>query len=228
MWKGSVLVLAVIGLIAGAAPAVVMNTETFDAGTGNWAGNDNVHQETPGAGGSAGYLYAQRAAPSTPILRAHGASSGGLFTWPLKDRYGEGGANDSLAISFDVKAVGDARSLDKPVTLYIVQEGEKGAWKHLLDPFTAEWTNRSTTVKFDWSDAEANAADWNYESWGDPAIPFATVMNAAPQIRITQEGVGVWGLQQIGIDNFTMTGVPEPATLAVLFAGGLLLARRRR
>ena len=210
----ALVTMMAVCVLAGIAPGLVV-TETFDDGDPNWAGFSNIQIKSGGVTGN--YLYADRAAPSTPIFRCHGASSGGRFTWSIDEDYGEGGAFDGLEISFFAKAVEDQRSDGAPIELYLYQAGELGAWRYVFDEpgYSLEWTKHSVTVGFAWTDTKAGEEGWEHFDWGGGSTSFEDTLIDCPQVRITQQNIpaGGWGLQQIGIDDFTMASANLGAVL---------------
>ena len=61
-------------------------------------------------------------------------------------------------------------------------------------------------------------------------IVNATAASVGENLFLSFEGNGGDGLsaQRIGIDNVTVSTIPEPATMALLGLGGLLSLKRRR
>jgi len=90
-------------------------------------------------------------------------------------------------------------------------------------------TGRYANVTMVWDFQQSKAYSWYDGALVDNGIPITniTALTGWTIYLSHDEGTGT-GPEVVWIDNFVITAVPEPATLALLGMGGLVLARRRR
>lgn len=142
-------------------PTPMTQTITFDRADHGWKATEQlVHQPTGGARG--GFITASRAGGLRPFAYLPAAATNTLAgNWPKK--FGGNGAN----IAFHVRAPqpGGHPGLE-------LFAGEIAQWSfRSLPVFRSEWTRVATTIRWDWNDAEAEAAGWtralNGFSWAE-------------------------------------------------------------
>ncbi len=131
-------------------PTPVMQTFTFDKSESGWRGTDKLaHHSTGGVSG--GYVTATRAGGLRPIaFLPHNATNGLAGDWPK--RFGGNGA--TIAFHTRCAEAGGAFQLE-------LFAGDVAAWSYAKFPrFATAWQRAVASVRWDWNDAEAEAAGW--------------------------------------------------------------------
>jgi hypothetical protein len=131
----------------------------FDSGANGWTALDKLEHIAAG-GASGGFVRASRE-KYQPYLLAETAASAGAFVGNWPEQFG----GDGLRIAFKQRAT--APHVCSSIEIFardIAQWSFDG-----LPAATSGWTEAATTIRFDWTDAEAKAAGWrpaiNAFSW---------------------------------------------------------------
>jgi hypothetical protein len=214
--------LALIAAFAVALPAAAATsgyTETWD-GAGNLAGwFPNTIDSTvvnPGAGGNTGGYLETRRSGSFPIGAATDlAAATGSFgsqVWTAKaDLIGLVGATSDVWLRFRF------------------QDSSHNGWRYRLTGLLDQsWQTFSVTFDSQWTDVQAQAHGWQTDfPSGFGSVGWAQTLSNVYTTEIRIEGSTNLAA---GIDNFSLTAVPEPSSDALAVAGlGLVgwMARRR-
>lgn len=212
------LALLAVAIVASSASAAVLLEANFDDGTSTGFYATGAAVVAPGEGGSGYYLQGNRA-NYYPTIYANAAGMGSQPT-DVPALLGE----TAFVVSVDAKAI--SLPTDSGYAWKI------GSWAGTYWQYThaatapTEWTSYSLTIDTTWTDAEAAAAGWvntsGSQSWTDSWSALDVMYMFA------NTGSTAAGTYQTGIDNFVITDVPEPATMSLLAAGGLLGLLKRR
>lgn len=172
------------------ASDAVLNRVSFDSGTQGWTGIDELSQRSE-RGLSGGCLTAVRTGGSGPILICGSDVLNGAYVGDLEKRYrGEG-----VEIRFAVRSSMSMRSLQLEVFGDAV-----GQWLYdkLAKP-SGDWSHRTIRFRYDWTDADAEAAGWRH---GPAAASWrATVLDVEKMVLVSAPAGEVGELE---IDEFSI------------------------
>ena len=217
----TVLAMAAVTIIALPATAATSGySETWDtAGNlGGWLGNttDSV-VGNPGVGGNGdGYLETARSGPfpiGAVTLLPAATGSFGSQVWNAKvDLIGLSGSTSDVWLRFRF------------------QDATFNGWRHrLTNELSRDWQSFGVTFDPTWTDAQALANGWETDlAGGVGSVSWAQTLGSVYTTEVRIDGTASL---KAGIDNFSLTAVPEPSSLALVLAGlGMagVMARRRR
>lgn len=223
MTRSTFAAFAAACLFAAALPAAAATsgyTETW-TGQGNLAGwgPNTIHSTVvnPGVGGNPdGYLETRR--------------SGAFEIGAMTDLAAATGDFGGMVWTANVDLIGLAGTTSDVWLRFRYQDASHNGWRYRLTGALANsWQTFSVTFDTTWSDLEAAANGWETDlpagtgspSWAENMTDVFTT-----EIRID----GTASLLA-GIDNFSITAVPEPSTYALMGLGLAMTgwaARRRR
>jgi hypothetical protein len=203
------------------AMAATNYTQTWDnAGDlAGWQGNtiDSV-VSNPGAGGNGGgYLETARS----------GAFSIGADT----DLPAVTGSFGSQVWTAKVDLIGLTGTTSDVWLRFRYQDSSFNGWRYrLTDTLTGSWQTQSVSFDPTWSDAEAQAHGWQTDlANGAGSVSWAQTLSDVYTTEIRIDGSSSL---KAGIDNFSLSAVPEPSGYALVLAGlgmaAALTAKRRR
>ncbi len=140
--------------------SIITEADSFDTDTAGWLAVDEIKHHRDG-GLRNGFVRLSRANNLKPFARLSLAQRKFAGDW-LKHFGGEG-----VTISFALRS--DSQSGKARVEIFA---GDTGAWIHEFSPTPGpEWQTWSTTLRWDWTDAAAEAAGWTRSqqgcSWSD-------------------------------------------------------------
>ena len=195
-------------------------TETWD-GAGNLAGwfPNTIHSTVvnPGAGGNdGGFLETRRSGDFAIGAATDLAAATGDFgsqVWKAQvDLIGLQGTTSAVSLRFRF------------------QDSSHNGWRHqLTDTLGNDWKTFDLTFDTTWTDAQAKANGWDTDlPGGFGSVSWAQTMSDVYTTEIRIDGTRTL---LAGVDNFSVTAVPEPTSYAMLLAGlGVAggMARRRR
>ncbi len=206
-------------LALAAAPSLAATSgysETWD-GQGNladWFGS-TIHSTVvnPGVGGNPdGHL----------LIRRGGAFAIGATT--DLDAVDGSYAGNSWTVKVDLAQIEGTVS---DVRLrYRYQDSTYNGWSFQLAAALGGWSTKSVTFNADWSDADAMLNGWSADAAGSTESFAQTMANTYhPEVRF--EGTRTL---LVGVDNFSITAVPEPGTYLLMALGlvGVAFSARRR
>lgn len=205
--------ILVVAVLANGASAVVVMSEDFesDPTPRGWIADGPAWHATGGVGDSGFYSGTRTTFYPWVGIAAGGAdltaTTGTLFDVTIDAKWISG---NSAGISWDILSSGTT-------------------WKYdfnIVPPTT--WTTYAATIDATMSDGDAVTAGWTRTTGSGS---FSGMWLAADWLLFTQVvGGGAGGSISIGVDNFEVDAVPEPATVGLVVSGlaGLALRRRRR
>lgn len=208
------------------ADAAAAGMETFDDDEAGWVQNTTaaIVSRVAVGGNPGGYLQAERdlEGPSFDIGAAVHAQEGTIFTGD----YAAAGIHEvTVDLVFMTGPPVAAISNFADAGVRFRYDGSHNGWLFpLTDEFPLNQWNTYSTGLFDptWSDNEALAAGWLQDGGMNKtfAETMAHVDIAEVRLRSPYDESSV-----AGIDNFTL--IPEPATVAMMVLGGLVMLRRK-
>ncbi len=175
-------------------PTPVTQSFTFDSSAAGWLGTDKLEQRATG-GVAGGHVTASRGGGLRPFAYMPATATNGLAgNWPVKF------AGDGVDITFHTRCpeAGGSYQLE-------LFAREVAPWTYArLPKFTTGWQRVTVTVRWDWNDAEAEAAGWVRGtaafSWRDTLSRLGRVVVAA--------GAG-GGSATFDLDEFTVTAFAD-------------------
>ena len=174
-------------------PTPVTLTFTFDQPGSEWRGADKLEQRATG-GVAGGHLTVSRGGGLRPFAYLpHNATNGLAGNWPAK--FGGTGAN----LSFHTRGAEAAGGFQ--VEFFA---RDLAPWTYArLPKFTTGWQRVTVPVRWDWNDAEAEAAGWVRGlaafSWRDTITHLGKVVVAA----------GAAGGASFDLDEFNVTAFAD-------------------
>lgn len=243
MMKKVLLVIALTGLIIGASAQadIVFSGQT-------WQTVDSVHRDFPDIhteytvlGPDSGKMRGVYGGGDTDcaMYTALTLNAGDIvsFDWYLSDVDGniEGGGGGTWYgdTTFQFKTVVNADSWDGIATARF--ESNSGSAHHWYSNGETWYDNGNYDLNTGLHvEYIMGATDYtlNISSLADPLVSSTTTLaylDGATVGDIQCFRAGIWDSEQdVTISNFTITPVPEPATLLLLGLGGLVLGRKRR
>ncbi len=189
------------------------NAETFsedwNSGAGGWyEGSGSAYAifwASTGGVDDSGCYQGTRNAGLVPCLWPYQPPATTNFTGDLETVYG----NSLISISYDVK---DFAGTATPGVWHTIYQGGNYWTKQLSETSPAEWTRVSTVIDTTWTDEEANANGWALLGGSGT---WAALMDNVQEHWLHHNGLGGPGSGDIhiGVDNLTMSSVPEPSTV---------------
>lgn len=218
--------LLAVASVARGAPVAI---ETWSSGTtAGWDSlGSNLFNDNPGSGGNpGGWLRGVRGA--NPIFQMNG--SAGLFNGNYGVKFGT-----SLTLGYDVYVEdGGISGIRLEMRNSAATTDWRYEWDLSADPQVRAdgWIPKSAPIDTTWSDAQAAANGWTRVAGsGSWASVLADVGQDSYLVTLTGGAPPPNGsTESIGLDNFAISVVPEPATfgLMALAAFSLLSVRFRR
>jgi hypothetical protein len=184
-------------LVPAEADDGVCHVCAFDRGAEGWSGIEQLSQHSQG-GLSGGFLAVARSGGSGPILVCGAEVSGGAFAGDLQRRYG----GDGVELRFAVRSSRKMRGLQLEIFGDAV-----GQWFYdqLAEP-GRDWSQRAILARYDWTDAEAEAAGWRP---GPTATSWRETMQAVEKLVIVSapgEEAGELQLDEFSVRSAVETG----------------------
>ena len=174
-------------------PTPVTQSYSFDQSEPGWRGADKLEHRAAG-GLAGGHLTVSRGGGLRPFaFLPHNATNGLAGDWPTKF------AGEGVNVTFYTRCAGPGGSFQ--LELFA---GDIAQWTYArLPKFTTAWQRVSVPVRWDWNDAEAEAAGWVRGlaafSWRDTLTHLGKVVVAA----------GPGGSAAFDLDEFTVTAFAD-------------------
>ncbi|RZL01999.1 MAG: PEP-CTERM sorting domain-containing protein [Rubrivivax sp.] len=212
------LVAACLTLPAVAATSGYRETWDTAGDLAGWVGNTiDSAASNPGAGGNdGGYLETARAGAfsigaDTELPAATGSFGTQIWTAQV-DLIGLTGTTSDVWLRFRF------------------QDSTFNGWRYrLTDQLTGTWQTHAVTFDPTWTDAQAQAHGWQTDfANGAGSVSWAQTLSDVYTTEVRIDGSPAL---KAGIDNFSLTAVPEPSSCALVLAGlgaAAALKRRRR
>lgn len=173
-------------------PTPLSQTFAFDKSASGWLGLDKLeHRATGGVAG--GYVTASRGSGLRPFAYLpHNATNGLAGDWPTKF------AGDGVNITFHTRSAEASGGF-----LLELFARDIAQWSYArLPKFTPAWQRVSVPVRWDWNDAEAEAAGWVRGlaafSWRDTLTHLGKVVVVAGP----GSGSGAFDLDEFAVTAF--------------------------
>ncbi|MGH6647859.1 PEP-CTERM sorting domain-containing protein [Aquabacterium sp.] len=218
LWRRAALALATTCLALPAMAATSGYSQTWDTAgdLAGWVGNtiDSV-VSNPGVGGhGGGYLETARSGAfsigaDTELPAATGSFGGQVWTAKV-DLIGLTGTTSDVWLRFRY------------------QDSTFNGWRYrLTDALTGDWQTHAVSFDASWSDLEAKAHGWQTDfADGSGSVGWAQTLSKVYTTEIRIDGTPAL---KAGIDNFSLSAVPEPSSCALVLAGlGVAAALKRR
>lgn len=176
--------------------SIITEADSFDENADGWIGIDAIAHHRDG-GLHGGFVRLTRANPHKPFAQLSLDQRRYAGDWPK--HFGGEGATISFALR------GDSRSGKARVEIFA---GDTGAWTNEFSPTPGpEWQTWSTTIRWDWNDAEAEAAGWTRTlqscSWSD-TLRHAGRIVVMPSVASQ--------VSSFDLDDFSVTTWPTGGT----------------
>ena len=201
--KKLLTICAVMGLVMLAAPAFgTTYVETFDTDNASWKYGYNENFST--------------------VLDATWVSTGGN-----PDGHISGASQNLWAVwTYVTTPYGDMTGLTMTIDTMITGEAGGNAQFYVgrggVFYIDGSWSISSDTT---WTTHQSELNSTNFTYWSGSGYTLAEVLEAPDDIGIWMSGGLGTGTGALKVDNFGT--IPEPATLGLLLASGLILLRRR-
>jgi len=226
--KSLVVVLAVLAVPAYAAPYQVGNSFAHDLG--GWSAINGSGWEYVAAGGpgGAGYALWTDKGSGRGTIVAPGSFLSGIHY----DVYNNG------ALSFDLKVFDFGTNIDKyqPIEVILFADGKPYSYTAATAAEVKSWNVKGQEM--DWTTLYI---PMTAEAWGVNPATWSSILDNLSGLHIRMEvavnmGTNPNGWDKVGIGGVLWTSIyemprsdaPEPATLAMLGTGALVLLRHRR
>ncbi|MDB6139401.1 MAG: hypothetical protein JWO94_2473 [Verrucomicrobiaceae bacterium] len=172
--------------------SLASKTLSFDTDAQGWKGVDKIEHHAEG-GAKGGYISVSRSGTFLPIAFSPFKPAETPFAGDWSQLFGGNGAR----ITFQARATGAGGK----VRLELFA-GDVAQWSHESEvSFTPQWTDVTTRLHYDWTDAEASAAGWVRSGTG---FSWADTITHVGKIVVTS---GIQGaLDRFDLDEVTVSG----------------------
>ena len=200
-----VTVIVAISLGVGtAARAEIMIPSTFDFDAEGWTLN-------PGAGT---LTWIETGGNPGGAITAQDDVTGVMLALAPPKYLGDLSAFDGGTLSVDFIQLADAEGTPLPdLGTVTLSNGSSSASLDLV----------AGTIPTSWTGYEATL---DAATWGVTPSTWNDILNDVTEISVVVDSFNLFG-DTVGMDNFTLTAVPEPAALAIWTAGVFALRRTR-